>query len=168
MQGGERIRDVLSSWSLTAGIFVCALIVAFESTADWDVYVSGGLGIFGAIVDTSGRNVGPPDIFFFESDGDSSPLVDGALGLRIPIDPLVPREWLLDIRLPDWPVRIELEAAGLREFELETRFGGTNFFTSISATTVLVNGWVDIPFVETGARFSIWAASADSPASVNG
>lgn len=146
--GGERIRSGLSGFSLAMGVFACTLFVAFESAADWDVYVSGGLGISGAVVDTDGQNVGPPDIFFFESDGDSSPLVDGAVGLRIPMDEIVPREWLEDIRLPNWPVRVELEAAGLREYELETRRGNANFFTNIKATTVFVNSWLDIPMVE--------------------
>jgi hypothetical protein len=33
---------------------------AEESTADWEVYVSGGLGISGSIVDTDGTVPGTP------------------------------------------------------------------------------------------------------------
>lgn len=65
---------------------------AEESTADWEVYVSGGLGISGSIVDTDGTVPGTPILTLSREDGDASPLVDGALGLRIPMDELGPRD----------------------------------------------------------------------------
>jgi hypothetical protein len=74
--------------------------------------------------------------------------VDGAVGLKIPMDELLPREWLFDVRLPDWPVRFELEAAGLREFELETNLGAVDLFSTMKVTTVMVNSWLDIPLVQ--------------------
>ena len=124
------------------------MLPAFESAADWEVYVSGGLGISTAVIDTDGIGGGAPDIPFFEDDIDASPLVDGAVGLRIPLDEMVAREWLPDLRLPNYPYRIEIEAAGLREFELETRFGPQNFFSDVKATTVMVNQWLDLPLIE--------------------
>jgi len=130
------------------GILAASLLVAFESVADWELYVSGGLGISGSIVDSDGTVPGTPVLFLFENDDDASPLVDGAVGLKIPMDELVPREWLPDIRLPDYPVRFELEAAGLREYELETALDAQNFYTSVKATTVFFNNWLDIPLID--------------------
>jgi len=64
------------------------------------------------------------------------------------LDELVPREWLLDVRLPDWPVRAEIEAGGLREYNFRTNLGpGADFFGEIKATTAMVNFWLDIPMV---------------------
>lgn len=147
--GGKRIRSVRAAWLLAAGLFAGSIFVSAESAADWDVYVSAGLGISTAVVDTDGESPNAPGpILLFGSDDDSSPLVDGAVGLAIPMDELVPREWLLDVRLPNWPVRFELEAAGLREFELKTERGAGSFFTSVKATTLLVNQWLDIPLIE--------------------
>ena len=132
-------------------VWLVALLIAAPSAADWTIYVSGGLGISGALLDTDGVVRGTPDVALDNNDDDSSPLVDGAVGLEIPMDELLPREWLMDIRLPNWPVRFELEAAGLREFEVETdqnQSGGETYFTNWSATTSFVNAWLDIPLVE--------------------
>lgn len=149
MTGGKTDRSHFSSGILAPVILAICLSWSTSSSADWDVYVSGGLGISGSIVETDGQITNPaPTIDLFETDGDASPLVDGAVGLRIPMDELVPREWLTDVRLPSWPFRIELEAAGLREYELETAQTAQNFYSSITATTLLLNHWVDIPFVE--------------------
>lgn len=127
---------------------VCCVLAAFESAADWDVYVAGGLGISTAVIDTDGVFDPAINLFFNGDDSDASPLVDGAVGLRIPMDELVAREWLPDLRLPNYPYRIEIEAAGLREFELKTQIGPQNFFSSVKATTVMVNQWLDIPLIE--------------------
>ena len=127
------------------GVLLIGLLAAGQSAADWKVYVAPGFGISGAIIDTDGREASTP-VDLFGSDSDSSPLLDLAVGLEVPMDELVPREWLFDVRLPDWPLRVELEAAGLREYELRTDTSGPDgFFTEIKATTLFVNGWVDIP-----------------------
>ena len=128
-------------------VSMCSLLVLFatESAADWKLYVSGGLGISGSIVDTDGSVPGTPIIPLTGDDGDSSPLVDGAFGLEIPMNELVPREYLVDMRLPSWSTRFELEAAGLREYEIETAAGATNFYSTLNVTTVMVNTWLDIP-----------------------
>ncbi len=138
MRGGIRIGSGI------AALVGSLLFGAGESSADWRLYVQGGLGISGAEVDTDGQ----ADISsLVGKDNDSSPLLDAAFGLEVPMDELVPREFLLKVRLPDWPVRLEIEAAGLREWEFRTVAGGEDFFTELNATTVLFNSWVDMPLV---------------------
>jgi hypothetical protein len=123
------------------------ILAAGFASADWNVYVAPGLGISSANVDTDGEETSVP-VFLTGSDDDASPLLDFAVGLEVPMDELVAREWLLDVRLPNWPVRVELEAAGLREYELRTNTTGSDkFFTKLKATTLLVNYWLDIPLV---------------------
>jgi hypothetical protein len=122
------------------------LLVAGFASADWKVYVAPGLGISAADVDTDGQSSVTPVTPLSGSDDDASPLLDLAVGLEVPMDELVPREWLLDVWLPNWPVRFEIEGAGLREYELRTNAGGEDFFTEIKAQTFLVNIWLDIPF----------------------
>ncbi len=137
---------------VAVGIALSTLFMASPTRADWKIYVAPGLGISRAIVDTDGRDRDPnvvPPIRFGGSGDDSSPVLAFAVGLEIPMDELVPREWLLDVRLPSWPVRIELEAAGLRDYEIRTDVSGSNeFFTEITATTTFVNFWLDIPLVD--------------------
>lgn len=127
-------------------ILAIAVLASSQGAADWNIYVAPGLGISNAIVDTDGQEASVP-IVLSGSDEDASPLLDFAVGLEVPMDELVPREWLLDIRLPNWPVRVELEAAGLRAWELQTDAGTEKFFTEITAVTTLVNFWLDIPLM---------------------
>ena len=132
-------------------IIVVQTMIAGQGAADWKVYVAPGLGISDATVKTDGQTgPGPPTtpVQLNGSDHDASPLLSFAVGLEVPMDELVPREWLLNVRLPDWPVRVELEAAGLREYELRTNVGpGADLFTEVTATTAMVNFWLDIPLI---------------------
>jgi hypothetical protein len=150
--GGKQDRSSLQKIGPSTIAFLVLFFAAGPSAADWEVYISGGLGISGAIIDTDGLVPNPPNpgIPLTGEDDDASPLLDGAVGLRVPMDEIVPREWLMNTRLPDWPVRLELEAAGLREFDLTTDQSGgtTRFFTKWKATTFFVNVWLDIPFAE--------------------
>jgi len=130
-----------------AAALLALAILAFPgaSAADWEVYVSGGLGISTATGNAVGQQSLTPNVFG-GSESDSSPMVDGAVGLEVPMDELVPRELLVDVRLPDWPVRMELEAAGFREYELRTYVvPATLFFSQIETTTVFFNTWLEIP-----------------------
>ena len=120
---------------------------ASDSAAEWRLYVQGGLGISGAETETDGQVSDGVVTNILGSDHDSSPLLDAAFGLEVPMDELVPRELLLKVRLPDWPVRLEVEAAGLREWEFRTVAGPDVFFTEINATTVMFNSWVDMPLI---------------------
>lgn len=129
-----------------AGVLFAAASIVFPnaSAADWEVYIAGGLGISLAEGNAVGQQSVGPTILGGE-DTDSSPMVDGVVGLEIPMDEIVPREMLLDVRLPDWPVRVELEAAGLREHELRTFAGPQLFFTELETTTLFLNAWLGIP-----------------------
>lgn len=141
MRGGIRFGSGIAA--LIGGL----VFGAVESAAEWKVYVQGGLGISGAEVDTDGLVSDGVETALHGQDHDSSPLLDAAVGLEVPMDELVPREFLLKVRLPDWPVRLEVEAAGLREWEFSTVAGGEKFFTDVNATTVLFNSWVDMPLI---------------------
>jgi hypothetical protein len=141
------VRRCTRFGSILAAFGMTLFGVAAPSGADWKVYVAPGLGISAANVDTDGQSSVAPVTQLSGSDNDSSPLLDLAVGLEVPMDELVPREWLLDVRLPNWPVRFELEAAGLREYEFRTVAGGEDFFTDYEATTFFVNTWLDIPLV---------------------
>lgn len=142
--GGRRIRSGISG----VGVAALVLLLALESSADWKLYVSGGIGISGAEVDTDGVVFdGVTTTPFSGDDTDSSPLIDGAFGLEIPMNEILPREWLGDIWLPDWPVRFEMEGAGLREYEFQTTAGSEKYFTEMTASTFFVNFWLDVPMV---------------------
>ncbi|MBY0399482.1 outer membrane beta-barrel protein [Myxococcota bacterium] len=136
------------------GILVFA---AGDAAAEWKLYLQGGIGLSGAEVETDGQAGNQPVTPLVGSDHDSSPMLDAAVGLEVPMDELVPREFLLKVRLPDWPVRTEIEAAGLREWEFSTVAGAGNnaerFFTELKATTVLFNQWLDIPMVSVAKPF---------------
>jgi hypothetical protein len=149
-RGGESVRRCTRFGSIGVGIGILTvlLLASSHSSADWKIYVAPGLGISTANVDTDGQLGDPPTVVRLSgSDNDSSPLLDLAVGLEVPMDELVPREWLLDVRLPDWPVRFEAEAAGLREYEFRTVASGEDFFTDYKATTFFINSWVDIPLI---------------------
>jgi hypothetical protein len=140
----KRVRSIFVSTCMLAS----TLFGAGQAIADWNVYVAPGLSISRATVDTDGQSSIPPAVTRMTgSDNDSSPVLDLAIGVEIPMDELVPREWLLDVRLPDWPVRVEAEVAGLREYEFRTVAGGEAFFTEFKTTTLLFNTWVDIPLI---------------------
>ena len=148
---GKSVRTISRSIWIGTSILLAQLVFAGQSVADWSVYVAPGLGISDAAVETDGQTgpglpVTPTQLN--GSDQDASPLLSLAVGLEVPMDELVPREWLLNVRLPDWPVRVELEAAGLREYEIRTNVGpGADIFTEIQATTTMVNFWLDIPML---------------------
>jgi hypothetical protein len=123
--GSERSaleRSKLIGWRALAfvGWVLVSLVlgVAAPASADWNVYMSGGLGY--SVMDGSAKGsvqdniIGVRDIK--GSDTDVSPILAGAVGLSSPMDELLPLQW----RLPDWRVRAELEAVGLREYELST------------------------------------------------
>lgn len=141
VRGGNRIGSGIVA---LAGVL---FIGAGESAADWKLYVQGGTGISTGIVENTG-SVGAVATDVDGDDVDASPMLDGSFGLEVPMNELVPRELLLKVRLPDWPVRFEFEAAGLREWEFTTRTdsaGARRYFSEIRTTTLLFNQWVDIP-----------------------
>lgn len=121
----------------TAGVLVFGLAAAPARAAD--LYLSGRLAVSGATGDTGGATS-----FGFApsgSDSDSSPVWGGAFGLELGLDePAQSADW----SVPDWKLRLELEALGGRDYELRTE-GADPFFTEATAWTVMQNLWVDLP-----------------------
>jgi opacity protein-like surface antigen len=134
-------------------VFIASCLVgllgADRARADWEVYGSADFGISTSDADTDGRYESGTASFNLKGvDEDSSPLVGGAVGLEIPMDEILPREWLLDVRLPDWPMRFEMEGAGLREYEFNTvGLGGDRFYSEVDVSTFFINTWLDIPMI---------------------
>lgn len=133
--------------SIILSVMATVLLAAGESAADWQLYFTGGLGISGSDIDTEGIVNTTPAVQLSGMDNDSSPLLSGAIGMQVPMDELVPREWLPEMRLPNWPVRFEFEAAGLREYEYGTIAAGETLFTELTTTTFFWNTTLDIPMV---------------------
>lgn len=123
------------------------LLFASESAADWQLYFTGGIGISGSDIESTGSVASVPVSRISGMDNDSSPLLSGALGIQIPMDELVPREWLPEMRLPSWPIRFEFEAAGLREYEYGTIAAGETLFTELTTTTFFWNSTLDVPML---------------------
>jgi len=142
--------------SIILGLSLCSTVLLWVPTAfaDWQVYASADFGISTSDVETDGQVSGTPTLFLSGQDEDSSPLIGGAVGLRVPMNELLPREWLMDLRLPDWPVRFEIEGAGLREYEFRTEGTGVNdFFTEIDVSTFFINTWLDLPMLSAWKPF---------------
>lgn len=119
-----------------------------NAKADVDFYVAPQFGISSIISEIDGVVPGAlVPLTFSGEDDDASPLLGGAIGLEMPMDEMLPREWLADIRLPNWPVRFEIEASGLREYDLVTKRFSDRFFSEITSTTTFANAWVDIPMM---------------------
>lgn len=86
---------------------------------------------------------------FSGTDDDVSPEIGGAIGVEIPMVELTPWELPWDARLPDWPVRFELEASGLREYRPETAGlfdgDGNDVNTRVETWMLMTNAWIDFP-----------------------
>lgn len=134
------------AWCL-ALVAASLVLVAGRSTAEWKLYAQGGIGLSGIEIDTHGLADTTPDVPINGRDHDTSPLLDATFGIEVPMDELVPREFLLKVRLPKWTVRSEVEAAGLREWETSTDVNGESFFSEIKSTTVMFNQWLDVPAI---------------------
>ena len=139
---------------LRTGVVLAAallsLTAAGSASATWQLYVSGDIGysigvgkVSGVSTLTSQNLIG--------TDSDVSPLLGGAFGVQVPMDELTPWRLPGDMRLPEWPIRFEVEAVGLREYELQTpgQNPGTPldlpFNTTASNWSMMWNVWTDIP-----------------------
>jgi opacity protein-like surface antigen len=143
----ESISNRLWTFGITLSV-MAVLLMPGAVAADWQIYVAPGMGISTASVETDGQAGGAPVTNLGGTDDDASPLIGLAVGLEVPMDELVPREWLLDVRLPDWPVRFEVESDFLREYEFRTDAEGEDFFTNFEVTaTFFFNTWLDIPLL---------------------
>lgn len=138
-------RASLFTVALAALALVGGGLAGGAAHADWRLYVGADSGISAMDADTDGNYPTGGINNFRGKDLDSSPLVGGAFGVEIPMDEILPREWLMDVRLPDWPTRFELEGVGLREYELQTVANGEKFFSDVEVSTLFFNTWLDIP-----------------------
>lgn len=141
-------------FSLLAPLLAVVCLVAAPANATWQLYTSGDFGYSiakGKVSGSADADASGDDDFFSGKDNDVSPLIGGSIGVEIPLFELTPWRMPYDIRLPDWPVRIELEASGLRDYELETdgffASGGASdpFNTDVKLWTFMQNVWLDIP-----------------------
>lgn len=133
---------------LTLILVTGVLLSAFAASADVNLYAAPQFGISNIIADTNGNAVGGDPNGLKGDDTDSAPLLGLGIGVEVPMNELVPREWLGDVRLPNWPVSFELEATGLRDYDFQTRGSGATaevYSTEITATTLMANTWTDIP-----------------------
>ncbi len=143
-----RITTSPKAWIVFATFLSFLAIGASFAYADVDLYIAPQFGISVLDVDTDGSVVGGAADGMNGDDTDSAPLLGFAIGVEVPMNELVPREWLADIRLPAWPMRFELEATGLRDYDFQTKGSGSGskvYSTEIDATTLLANAWMDIP-----------------------
>lgn len=135
----------LSGWGLVLALGIAAF--AAPASADWRLYGSADLGYSIGKTSVDGDiNFDPPNLPIRGSDTDVSPLLGGAFGVAIPMDELAPVEvprWL-----PDWDVRGEIEAVGLRSYDFRTRPivpGNAKVNTDLDVWTVMANVYVDVP-----------------------
>lgn len=143
MARADRIEsNWTASWILIVVLSVSGIVESAD--ADVDLYAAPQFGISGLDVDTDGQAAGAAIDAYSGGDTDGSPLIGLSVGVEIPMNEIVPREWLEDVRLPSWPVRFELEAAGLRDYDFRTNGAGAGaevYTSEIKATTLMANAW---------------------------
>jgi opacity protein-like surface antigen len=130
------------------------LLAPAATASDWRVYVSAGLGYSAAEGSADGRitlNNGGGLFELGGSDTDVSPLLGGAVGVAIPMDQIAPLELPRGWRLPDWDVRAEIEAVGLRSYQFKTdpiqpgsQTAGP-ILTELDTWSLMTNFWLDVP-----------------------
>ena len=159
MARADRIESGWIARILTLGATLVALVgigFAGSASADVDFYFMPQIGISGLDAKTTGEVAVGAVGAYSGNDSDASPLIGGSVGLEMPMNEIVPREWLEDIRLPNWPVRFEVEATGLRDYDFRTNGAGAGaeiYSTEIKATTAFANSWMDIPLVTVWSPF---------------
>jgi len=122
-----------------AAILTILLSLAASSATAGELYLSGHLGISGGFADSGGSTP------FFDntgSDSDSSPSYGLVFGLEAPMNEPLPESWQDD--LPNWPVMVELEATGGRDFEFLTD-GADPYRSEVTSWTVFNNARFDFP-----------------------
>jgi hypothetical protein len=124
-------------------------IASSPASADWRLYTSADLGYSIMNADVDGEiNFDPPTFNIGGSDTDVSPLLGGTVGIAIPMDEIAPLELPRGWRLPTWDVRAEIEATGLRSYDIRTRpivAGNADVLTEADVWTLTTNFWLDMP-----------------------
>jgi len=125
-------------------LVICACVLAPAGARPADLYVEGHLSVSAGVGDSGGsvQFAPAPPIPFRGDDTDSSPLFSGAFGYEFPLNEIFPLDW--ETPLPDWPLRVELEGLGGRNYELLTK-GGDRYLTQVESWSLLNNFWMDFP-----------------------
>lgn len=147
MLGNVQIDSMFRAFK-TAALVLLASTISTRANAEVDLYFAPQIGISAIVAETDGQAAGAATFGFKGEDADESPLVGVAVGLEIPMNEIVPREWLTDIRLPNWPLRFEVETTLLRDYELKTNgfgSGAANYLTEMDALVFTANAWFDLP-----------------------
>ncbi len=128
-------------------VVACSLLVPICASADWKVYTQLGIGFSHGITDASGRAPVAGNNSFDDDFQDTAPALGGSLGLSIPLSELTPWKLPFDLRIPDWPLRLETEAIGLRNYEGRSDSPSAQFdqFTEVEAWSLMWNGFQDVP-----------------------
>jgi hypothetical protein len=126
---------------------LAVLVVGGPAHANWRVYGSLDFGYSIGKGEASGSlDIGGD---FSGSDQDVSPVLAGAIGIEMPLNEITP--WAKPAKsshLPAWALRFEVEAAFLREYELNTDGAAPPTFpfnTEAKSWSVMGNLWLDVP-----------------------
>ncbi len=135
--------------SVAAAFLLLLLVLVSQASATWKLNLTGDVGYSIGEGDVTGSSVWTND--FSGSDDDVSPLMGAAVGIEVPMFELTPWRLPWNLQLPDWPVRLEIEVVGLREYELQTD-GLTSgapfdspFHTKVKFWTIMHDVWLDVP-----------------------
>lgn len=126
---------------------VLALFTSAEAHATWKLYGSMDVGYSIGKGEVSGDGEFVLPFELSGSDKDVSPLLGGAIGIEVPLTELTPWRLPDELYLPAWPFRFEIEAAGLREYDLATPalVDGEYFNTQVKTWSMMGNFWFDVP-----------------------
>jgi len=132
---------------LVAGVLAAGLLGSSEAAAQWNVYGSWDIGYSIADGSTDGLHNGAGGVTLAGGSIDASPLLGGAFGVEVPLDQATPWKLPFDWRWPRWNARAEIEAIGLRDYELRSNgaVSDTPMFTEVQSWSLLQNVWLDIP-----------------------
>jgi opacity protein-like surface antigen len=124
-----------------AAILAASAFAALTSDAAQagELFLSADLGISGGFASSGGSTD------FFDntgSDSDSSPTYGLGFGLQAPMNEPLPEDW--QHRIPSWPVMIDLEFTGGRDYEFLTD-GADPYRSQVTSWTVLNNARLDLP-----------------------
>jgi hypothetical protein len=132
-------RNFMRSAAAAIAPALAFLLLPAHGAVAGELYASLGLGISGGFADAGGSTL------FFDnsgSDSDSSPTYGATFGLEAPMNEPLPENW--QSALPDWPVMVELEFTGGRDYEFLTQ-GADPYRTEFTSWTVLNNFRFDFP-----------------------
>ncbi len=159
-QGGEgnsRRGGLAAMWSEgfdAAGRVVAAIALLMATAAvapaqaDWTVYASGDLGYSALKGSVDGFLNQGPGRAFNGNDTTVSPLIGGAVGLAVPMNEAMAWQLPWHWQLPDWRVRAELEAVGLRDYDVITKPIANNtgpVVTVVESWSLMTNFFLDVP-----------------------